>query len=78
MLDGKRFMYWNFISGTQEAMEDAKQHWQADEFPRVSTESSRIALPSATRLHPATVIEELSCHLPQPAQISVPTHLTMS
>lgn len=44
-LDGPRFMYWNFVSSSQEAIEEAKRRWDADEFPPVPGETDRIPLP---------------------------------
>lgn len=44
-LDGPRFMYWNFVSSSHEAIEEAKRRWEADEFPPVPGETDRIPLP---------------------------------
>ncbi|CAE6840888.1 pirin family protein [Paraburkholderia domus] len=44
-LDGPRFMYWNFVSSSEEAIEEAKRSWEADEFPPVRGETDRIPLP---------------------------------
>jgi len=43
--DGHRFIYWNFVASSKEAIEAAAARWEADEFPRVPGETERIPLP---------------------------------
>jgi redox-sensitive bicupin YhaK (pirin superfamily) len=47
-LDGKRFLYWNFVSSNQDRIETAKYAWasqQAERFPPVPGETEFIPLP---------------------------------
>lgn len=44
-MDGRRFIFWNFVASSKEAIEDASQRWQDDRFPRVPGEADRIPLP---------------------------------
>ena len=44
-LDAPRHMWWNFVSSSKEAIEEASQRWQDDQFPRVPGETERIPLP---------------------------------
>lgn len=44
-LDGPRFMAWNFVCSSKDAIEAAKRRWAADEFPPVPGETERIPLP---------------------------------
>lgn len=41
----ERFLYWNFVSSSQERLEQAKSDWAAKEFPTVPGDSSYIPLP---------------------------------
>jgi redox-sensitive bicupin YhaK (pirin superfamily) len=41
----KRFIWWNFVSSSEEKIEAAKKRWQEDGFGHVIHESSRIPLP---------------------------------
>jgi redox-sensitive bicupin YhaK (pirin superfamily) len=43
--DGRRFIYWNFVASSKEAIEEAAQRWQDDQFPHVPGETERIPLP---------------------------------
>lgn len=43
--DGRRFIYWNFVASSKEAIEAAAQRWQDDQFPHVPGETERIPLP---------------------------------
>ncbi|CAG9175200.1 pirin family protein [Cupriavidus respiraculi] len=45
-LDGRRFIFWNFVSSSKEAIESASQRWEEDRFPRVPGETERIPLPA--------------------------------
>ena len=44
-LDGERYIYWNFVSSSQERLEQAKADWRAERFPTIPGESERIPLP---------------------------------
>jgi redox-sensitive bicupin YhaK (pirin superfamily) len=44
-LDGPRFMWWNFVSSSQERIEQAKADWQAGRFKTVPGETEFIPLP---------------------------------
>ncbi len=44
-LDGRRHIWWNFVSSSQEKIEQAKQRWREDRFPAVPGETERIPLP---------------------------------
>lgn len=41
----ERFIYWNFVSSSKERIEQAKQDWINDKFPRVPGETERVPLP---------------------------------
>jgi len=43
--DGRRFIFWNFVASSKEAIEEASQRWQDDQFPHVPGETERIPLP---------------------------------
>jgi len=45
-LDGKRYLYWNFVSSSRERIEQAKDDWRTDRFDKVPGESDFIPLPS--------------------------------
>ena len=47
--DGHRFIFWNFVASTKEAIEAASQRGEDDQFPRVPGESDRIPLPQRKR-----------------------------
>jgi redox-sensitive bicupin YhaK (pirin superfamily) len=44
-LDGKRFIYWNFVSSTRERIERAASEWEQDRYAPVPGETERIPLP---------------------------------
>ncbi|WP_029046749.1 pirin family protein [Cupriavidus sp. amp6] len=45
--DGRRFIYWNFVASSKEAIEAAAKLWEDDQFPRVpGDERERIPLPA--------------------------------
>lgn len=41
----KRFIFWNFVSSSEERLEQAKHDWHNDKFPKVINETDRIPLP---------------------------------
>lgn len=41
----ERFIYWNFVATNQEIIEQAKQDWKEDRFPRIEGESDLVPLP---------------------------------
>lgn len=45
-LDGDRFIWWNFVASSREAIDAATDRWREDAFPRVPDESERISLPA--------------------------------
>ncbi|MGO4326465.1 pirin family protein [Cupriavidus sp. M-11] len=47
--DGHRFIFWNFVSSSKDAIEAASQRWEDDQFPRVPGEDDRIPLPQRKR-----------------------------
>jgi redox-sensitive bicupin YhaK (pirin superfamily) len=44
-LDGPRHLWWNFVSSSQDRIEQAKADWQAGRFALVPGETERIPLP---------------------------------
>lgn len=44
-LDGPRFVWWNFVSGSRERIEQAKEDWKAGRFGVVPGETEFIPLP---------------------------------
>jgi redox-sensitive bicupin YhaK (pirin superfamily) len=47
-LDGQRYLWWNFVSSSEERIEQAKQTWLADhQFPKVPGETEFIPLPQS-------------------------------
>lgn len=44
-LDGRRFIWWNFVSSDEARIERAKADWQAGRFPSVPGETEAIPLP---------------------------------
>ena len=44
-IDGPRYIWWNFVSSSQERIEQAKADWKADRFGRVPGETEFIPLP---------------------------------
>ncbi len=43
----ERFIYWNFVSSSRETIEEAKQKWAAQEFPKVPGETEFVPLPGS-------------------------------
>ncbi len=48
-LEGKRHIYWNFVSSSRERIETAKQQWREQRFPPVPEETDWVPLPGETR-----------------------------
>jgi len=44
-MDGDRFIWWNFVASSREAIQEAKERWRAEAFGRVPDETERIPLP---------------------------------
>ena len=44
-MDGPRHMWWNFVSSSQERIEQAKADWKAGRFGQVPGETEFIPLP---------------------------------
>lgn len=44
-LDGRRFIYWNFVSSSQERIEQAASDWEQERFTPVPGDRERIPLP---------------------------------
>jgi redox-sensitive bicupin YhaK (pirin superfamily) len=44
-LDGKRFIYWNFVSSRKERIEQAASDWEQQRYAPVPGETERIPLP---------------------------------
>jgi redox-sensitive bicupin YhaK (pirin superfamily) len=44
-LDGRRHVWWNFVSSSRERIEQAKSDWAADRMDQVPGETERIELP---------------------------------
>jgi redox-sensitive bicupin YhaK (pirin superfamily) len=44
-MDGPRYLTWNFVSSSKERIEQAKEDWKAQAFPKVPGESEFIPLP---------------------------------
>ncbi len=42
----ERFIYWNFVATSQELIDDAKQKWAAQQFPKVKGETDFVPLPA--------------------------------
>lgn len=40
-----RYMYWNFVSSSQERIEKAKADWVAHRFPKVPSDDGYVPLP---------------------------------
>ncbi|MEC4719309.1 pirin family protein [Noviherbaspirillum sp. CPCC 100848] len=45
-MDGDRFVWWNFVSSSREAIEEAKERWRSQEFGKVPDETEWIPLPA--------------------------------
>lgn len=46
-LDGRRFMWWNFVSSSKERIAQAADDWSAQRFPKVPGETEWIPLPKS-------------------------------
>ena len=44
-IDGDRFIWWNFVASSREAIQQAKEKWRAREFGAVPGETEWIPLP---------------------------------
>lgn len=44
-LDGDRFIWWNFVASSKDAIQQAKEKWRAQQFGKVPDESEWIPLP---------------------------------
>lgn len=51
-LDGKRFIWWNFVSSSPERIEQAKSDWREGNFAHVPGETELIPLPPESRPAP--------------------------
>ena len=45
-LDGRRYIFWNFVSSRRERIEQAARDWEANAFVRVPGDDERIPLPA--------------------------------
>src|SRR5258706_9366304 len=45
--DGERLIWWNFVAGSREILEEAKLRWREQRFPRVPGDDEFIPLPEA-------------------------------
>ena len=45
VMDSPRYIWWNFVSSSQERLEEAKQNWKNNQFPHVPGETEFIPLP---------------------------------
>ncbi|HRB73329.1 MAG TPA: pirin-like C-terminal cupin domain-containing protein, partial [Flavobacterium sp.] len=41
----ERFIFWNFVASSKELIEEAKERWQKQEFPKVPGETEFVPLP---------------------------------
>jgi hypothetical protein len=48
-MNEKRFIWWNFVSSSQERIEQAKKDWKSGEFAPVPEETESIPLPADSR-----------------------------
>jgi hypothetical protein len=44
-LPEQRYIFWNFVSSSEERLEQAKEDWREDRFPHVPGETEFIPLP---------------------------------
>ena len=44
-VDGERFIWWNFVASSRERIEEAKQRWREQRFPRIPGETEFVPLP---------------------------------
>jgi redox-sensitive bicupin YhaK (pirin superfamily) len=45
-LDGRRYIFWNFVSSRRERIEQAARDWEAEAFTPVPGDDERIPLPA--------------------------------
>lgn len=45
----ERFIYWNFVSSSKARLEEAKQAWIAQTFPKIPGETEFVPLPGSTK-----------------------------
>ena len=45
-LDGRRYIFWNFVSSSRERIEQAARDWEANAFVPVPGDEERIPLPA--------------------------------
>ena len=46
VMDGPRYIYWNFVASTKERLEEAKEQWREQKFPTIPTDNKEcIPLP---------------------------------
>ena len=45
-LDGRRYIFWNFVSSSRERIEQAARDWEAGAFTPVPGDDERIPLPA--------------------------------
>src|SRR5262249_5872920 len=43
--DGERFIWWNFVASARELIDEAKQRWREQRFPRIPGETEFVPLP---------------------------------
>lgn len=43
-----RYIYWNFVASTPELLEDAKERWRKQEFPKIPGETGFVPMPEAS------------------------------
>jgi hypothetical protein len=51
-LDGRRFIWWNFVSSSRERIVEAASHWDANHTPRIPGETEWVALPGSPSFLP--------------------------
>jgi redox-sensitive bicupin YhaK (pirin superfamily) len=44
-MDGDRFIWWNFVASSRELIEEAKQRWREQRFPRIPGETELVPMP---------------------------------
>lgn len=48
----ERFIFWNFVASSHERIEEAKQRWIAQTFPKIDGETEFVPLPEPNNLKP--------------------------
>lgn len=43
-----RYIYWNFVASTPELLEEAKERWRKQEFPKIQGETGFVPMPEAS------------------------------